>query len=81
MTTPPGRYHLSLTIDGAHVLDGWWDDPDTAEFKFGDMRKEHEANAGARLLLTEWDDGREWPLREWPAPPGREPAFEALGHG
>ncbi|MFJ8821219.1 hypothetical protein ACIREE_05495 [Streptomyces sp. NPDC102467] len=70
MTEPPGRYHLSLTIDGEHVLDGWWDDPDTADRKFDGMEKEHEANAGARLLLTEWDDGREWPLRAWPLPAG-----------
>ncbi|MFJ9038938.1 hypothetical protein ACIRF8_20375 [Streptomyces sp. NPDC102406] len=67
MSDQPGRYHLSLTIDGARVLDGWWDDADTADRKFDGMRKEHEADDRARLLLTEWDDGREWPLRAWPA--------------
>ncbi|MFI0242550.1 hypothetical protein [Streptomyces sp. NPDC016845] len=63
---PPGRYHVTLIIDGEHILDGWWNDPDTAERKASGFAPEHEDNAGARVTLTEWHGGQEWPLREWP---------------
>lgn len=64
MTTPPGRYHVRVARDGARILDGWWDDPDTAERKWEAYRQEQPA---AEVTLTEWDGGREWPLR--PTPP------------
>ncbi|MGD6742996.1 hypothetical protein ACOKM3_14260 [Streptomyces sp. BH106] len=67
--SPPGRYHVALERDGARILDGWWDDPDTADRKFDGLQAQHEEYAGTRLHLTEWDDGREWPLREWPPTP------------
>ncbi|MFI5658834.1 hypothetical protein [Streptomyces sp. NPDC051684] len=62
MTVPPGRYHLRLIIDGWPTLDGWWDDADVAEVKFAGLRTEHEERHGARLLLTEFDEWKEWPL-------------------
>ncbi|MGY0023730.1 hypothetical protein ACVHNB_32770 [Streptomyces sp. YJ-C3] len=71
---PPGRYHLTLTIDGKRIADGWWDDPDIADGKFTSFRREHVDNAGAHVLLTEWDDGKEWTLREWPTPQASEGA-------
>ncbi|MFJ9128913.1 hypothetical protein ACIRJS_32910 [Streptomyces sp. NPDC102340] len=66
--TPPGRYHVTFDRDGVRILDGWWDDPDTADRKFDGLQAQHEEHASTRLLLTEWDGGREWPLREWPTP-------------
>ncbi|WP_338704292.1 hypothetical protein V2W30_40980 (plasmid) [Streptomyces sp. Q6] len=72
--TPPDRYHLTLAIDGRTILRGWWDNAGTADGKFDGFRDEHEAHAGAHLLLTEWDAGREWPLREWPTPAPAEDA-------
>ncbi|WP_327660439.1 MULTISPECIES: hypothetical protein [unclassified Streptomyces] len=67
--TAPGRYHLTLSVDALPVLDGWWDDPDTADGKFDSLQRQHQESAGAQLLLTEWDRAQEWPLREWPAAP------------
>lgn len=67
--SPPGRYHVALDRHGARILDGWWDDPDTADGKFDGLQAQHEEHAGTRLRLTEWDAGREWPLREWPPTP------------
>ncbi|MFJ9037445.1 hypothetical protein ACIRF8_12760 [Streptomyces sp. NPDC102406] len=69
MANPPGRYHVTLDLDGARALDGWWDNPDTADRKADRLIHEHAENAGARVTVTEWDNGREWPLREWPTPP------------
>ncbi|MGP3775425.1 hypothetical protein ACTWJ8_31855 [Streptomyces sp. SDT5-1] len=63
---PPGRYHVTLARDGVRILDGWWDDPDTADRKFAGLQAQHEEHADTRLRLTEWDSGQEWPLREWP---------------
>ncbi|NEB77585.1 hypothetical protein G3I40_20550 [Streptomyces sp. SID14478] len=69
MTTLSGRYHVALSIDRKPVLEGWWNDADTADGKFDKPHKDHEDNAGAHLLLTGWGSDREWPLREWPTPP------------
>ncbi|MFJ8931589.1 hypothetical protein ACIRLA_33900 [Streptomyces sp. NPDC102364] len=65
--SPPGRYHVAFDRDGVRILDSRWDAPDTADGKFDGLKAQHEEHASARLLLTEWDDGREWPPREWPA--------------
>ena len=59
MTTPPGRYHVSVVRDGARILNGWWDDADVAERKRAGYVREQP---GAEVTLTEWDGGREWPL-------------------
>lgn len=69
MTEPPGRYHLRLILDGKATLDGWWNDADTAERKMAGLCAEHEERDGVQLLLTEWDDGQEWPLDAWPPTP------------
>ncbi|MFJ8828261.1 hypothetical protein ACIREE_41910 [Streptomyces sp. NPDC102467] len=69
MSTPPGRYHVTLSFDGSPALEGWWDNPDTADWKADRLIAEHAENANASVTVTEWDDGREWPLRQWPTPP------------
>lgn len=65
MRESPGRYHVSLYLDGTRVLDGWWNSADVAEGKFAGLRVEHGEREGTHLSLTEWDDGQEWPLDEW----------------
>ncbi|MFJ8955242.1 hypothetical protein ACIRL3_46140 [Streptomyces sp. NPDC102384] len=61
--TPPGRYHVALDRDGSRILDGWWDDPDTADGKFDGLQAQLEEYAGTRQRLTEWGRSQEWPLR------------------
>jgi hypothetical protein len=64
VTTPsPGRYELTLVVDGTTVAYGWWDQPSTAETKWGDWRRQHGRD-GARVILVDTADGSV--VRRWP---------------
>jgi hypothetical protein len=63
----PERYRLTLTSDGAVVMQGEWSSPATAERKFTSWIGSYSGIAGARIVLTEQGgDGAERMLNEWP---------------
>ncbi|MYS70380.1 hypothetical protein GTY88_08030 [Streptomyces sp. SID5926] len=62
-----GRYRVTVTTDGAPLIQGWWDDEATARRKFASWVGEHGDRPGARVtlvdeqtgvVLTEWPDAR-----------------------
>ncbi|WP_426568072.1 hypothetical protein [Streptomyces canus] len=61
-----GRYRVTVAIDGAPLIQGWWDDRATADRKYTSWIGEHGGRAGARVtladertgsVLTSWPDG------------------------
>jgi hypothetical protein len=61
------RYRLTLTSDGAVVMQGWWPDRATGERKFLSWVGSYSAISDARIVLTErGDDGTERVLQQWP---------------
>lgn len=60
---PPGRYQLSLVVDGRTVADGWWDRRKTADGRMTDWIGLH-GRAGARLTLVDTETGAR--IRSWP---------------
>ncbi|MFD8779256.1 hypothetical protein ACFRU3_44055 [Streptomyces sp. NPDC056910] len=63
----PERYRLTLTSDGAVVMQGWWPDRATGERKFRSWIGSYGGIAEARVVLTERGvDGAEEVLKEWP---------------
>lgn len=63
MTEPPGRYQLTLTVDGRRVCDGWWNRQSTAQGKFTDIVGTY-GRPGTQVVLidTEADET----LAAWP---------------
>ncbi|HEY9370438.1 hypothetical protein [Streptomyces sp.] len=63
----PERYRLTLTSDGAVVMQGWWSNRATGERKFISWVGSYSAISDARIVLTEQDDdGTERVLQQWP---------------
>lgn len=63
----PERYRLSLTSDGAVVMQGEWSSRATAERKFTSWIGSYSGIASARIVLTEQGaNGAERMLSEWP---------------
>ncbi|MGW8679690.1 hypothetical protein ACWGNN_01235 [Streptomyces sp. NPDC055817] len=63
----PERYRLTLTSDGAVVMQGWWSDRATGERKFRSWIGSYSGIAGARITLTErLEDETEQVLQSWP---------------
>jgi hypothetical protein len=59
-----GRYRVTVTIDGAPVVQGWWADKSTAADKYTRWIGQHGGRAGARVTLTDEETGET--LTEWP---------------
>ncbi|MFB6675624.1 hypothetical protein ACFCWG_25000 [Streptomyces sp. NPDC056390] len=63
----PERYRLTLTSDGAVVMQGWWSDRATGERKFRSWIGSYSGIPEARVVLTESEaDGTEHVLEQWP---------------
>ncbi|MFE0453091.1 hypothetical protein ACFW2D_17760 [Streptomyces sp. NPDC058914] len=59
-----GRYKVTVTIDGARLIEGWWDDRATATRKYTSWIGEHGSRPGARVTLTDGATGTV--LTSWP---------------
>ncbi|MEV6179940.1 hypothetical protein [Streptomyces sp. NPDC052015] len=62
-----GRYKVTVTIDGARLIEGWWDDQATAARKYSSWIGEHGSRPGARVTLTDGAIGTV--LTSWPDTP------------
>lgn len=62
--TGPGRYHLTLTVDGRPMMHGWWDDETTARRQFTQWIGERGSLPGAHVTLVDEETGEE--LDSWP---------------
>ncbi|MFD7997316.1 hypothetical protein [Streptomyces mexicanus] len=62
---PPGRFHLTLSVAGRPVLDGWWDSEPTARRKFVGLLGE-QGRDGVTISLV--DEGTGVLLDSWPGP-------------
>ena len=65
-TSDPGRYHLTLTVDGRPVMHGWWGSETTARGKFARWVGEH-GQPDARITLVDEETGET--LTTWPDEP------------
>ncbi|MCX5441168.1 hypothetical protein [Streptomyces sp. NBC_00063] len=64
----PEHYRLTLTSDGAVVMQDWWPDRAIGERKFLSWIGSYSAVTDARIVLTErGDDGEERVLQRWPS--------------
>lgn len=61
------RYHLTLTVDGRLVMQGWWGVRAVADRKFASWVGEHGSETGARITLVDEDAGAT--LTTWPDEP------------
>lgn len=60
----PGRFHLTLTVDGRPVVHGWWSVRATADRKFREWIGAQGSKPGARIMLVDTATGET--LTEWP---------------
>lgn len=58
------RYRVTVTIGGVPVIQGWWDDRQTADLKYTRWIGEHGSREGARVTLTDEEAGTL--LTSWP---------------
>ncbi|MEU6216724.1 hypothetical protein ABZ845_04260 [Streptomyces sp. NPDC047022] len=61
----PGRYHLTLTLDGRGALDGWWEREATARRKFASTVGDYGRD-GAMVVLVDTETDEQ--LAVWPEP-------------
>jgi hypothetical protein len=59
------RYHLSLTLDGAPAMQGWWASEATARRQFRGWIGERGSMPGVRITLVDEETGLL--LESWPA--------------
>ncbi|MEU8472166.1 hypothetical protein AB0F30_30475 [Streptomyces sp. NPDC029006] len=64
--TSLGRYHLLLGSGGRPVQHGWWGHEETARDKLWRWVGEYGSMPGARIILTDDDNGDV--LAAWPGP-------------
>ncbi|MFE2318604.1 hypothetical protein ACFXC8_36820 [Streptomyces sp. NPDC059441] len=58
------RYHLALVTGAQPVMQGWWSDRATADWKFTRWIGEHGSVDGARVVLV--DEQEQLVLASWP---------------
>jgi hypothetical protein len=58
------RYRVTVTVDGRHMLRGWWQDERVARRKFTGWVGEHGARPHARITLTDEETGAT--VTQWP---------------
>ncbi|MFD3495873.1 hypothetical protein ACFWWB_35840 [Streptomyces sp. NPDC058690] len=63
MSDQPGRYRVTLVVDGRTVASGWWDSAETAARRFTRWIGER-GSPGARITLV--DTGEDRMLQAWP---------------
>jgi hypothetical protein len=63
VVTAPGRYRLTLTVDGHAIADGWWGLHATADGRMKDWIGLHGRD-GARIELVDTETGDV--IRSWP---------------
>ncbi|MFF7190850.1 hypothetical protein ACFZAR_37815 [Streptomyces sp. NPDC008222] len=63
--TSPGRYRLTLYLDGRPVMHGWWNRETTARKKFRSAVGDY-GHGGATIRLVDTETGEE--LASWPTP-------------
>lgn len=59
----PGRYRVSLTLDGRSTLHGWWEKEPVARHQFAGLVGQY-GQPGARVTLLDEETGET--LTEWP---------------
>ncbi|MGW5477727.1 hypothetical protein [Streptomyces sp. NPDC004008] len=62
----PSRFHLTLTLDGERVLDGWWSSEQTSRRQWASTVGKYGRD-GARITLVDTETGEQ--LASWPEKP------------
>ncbi|MGW2692314.1 hypothetical protein ACWC3Y_10685 [Streptomyces sp. NPDC001296] len=62
----PGRYRVTLTLDGRPTMHGWWNKESTARRKFTSTVGEYGRDR-ARIVLVDTETGET--LASWPEEP------------
>ncbi|MEV5414685.1 hypothetical protein [Streptomyces albogriseolus] len=60
----PGRYRVTLTLDGRRALRGWWNSESVARRQFAGLVGQY-GRPGTHVTLTDEETGAT--LTEWPA--------------